>query len=391
MSSAGEPDPAAPDDRDVNRGVALLRLALLPIALVELPNRPADLAADIYPFLVAILAVYAVTLLLLSFRAEPRMPPPAVQALTDLALISALVYTSGGASSPLRFSFYVLPIIAAVRLSPRLTAAWTGLALAAYLVVTIPHPASRLPADLTLVLDESLTLIWVGAAAVMLSALVGRRARSFAALAASRRELVRQSLNAEAGERHRLAQVLHDDAIQNVLLARQEVTDLEHGVPGAAERIQNALDETYRQLRDEVFAMHPVGLERAGPAAVLQHYCEQAGRRGHFEAHVHVDPATGELGDELLYASAREVLTNIAKHARANNVEVALDVCARQLQLKVSDDGVGFAPERLGDALAGGHIGLASVGERVRAVGGDLLIDSTIGRGTTVIVKLPII
>ena len=181
MTHVSDPDPAAPDDPAVNRGIAVLRLALVPIALIELHGRTRDLTVDFYPFLVGVLAVYALTLLVVSFRAESRMPPPAVQAVIDLVLISALVYTSGGASSSLRFAFYVLPIIAAVRLSPRLTAAWTAVALVAYLVVTIPHPATRLPADLTLVLYESLTLIWVGAAAVMLSALVGRRARRFAA------------------------------------------------------------------------------------------------------------------------------------------------------------------------------------------------------------------
>jgi len=389
MTHVSDPDPAAPDDPAVNRGIAVLRLALVPIALIELHGRTRDLTVDFYPYLVGALAVYALTLLVVSFRAESRMPPPAVQAVIDLVLISALVYTSGGASSSLRFAFYVLPIIAALRLSPRLTAAWTAVALVAYLVVTIPHPAARLPADLTLVLYESLTLIWVGAAAVMLSALVGRRARRFAALADSRRELVQQSLDAEARERRRLAQVLHDDAIQNVLLARQEVTDLEHGVPGAAARAQHALDETHRQLRDEVFAMHPVGLERAGPAAVLGYFADEAGRRGNFEAQVHVDPAAADVHDDLLYAVVREILTNIVKHAHAGSVDVTLAVPAGRLELTVSDDGVGFAPERLGEALAAGHIGLASIAERVRAVGGELRIDGDGGHGTTITVTLP--
>ncbi len=388
MNHAAGPDPAAPDDPAVNRGIAVLRLALVPIALIELHGRTHDLAVDLYPYLVGILGAYALLLLVVSFRAESRMPPPAAQAVIDLILISALVYTSGGAGSPLRFAFYVLPIIAALRLSPRLTAAWTAVALAAYLVVTVPHPASRLPADRTLVLYESLTLIWVGAAAVMLSALVGRRARNFAALAESRRELVQQSLDAEARERRRLAQVLHDDAIQNVLLARQEVTDLERGVPGAGARAQRALDETHRQLRHEVFAMHPVGLERAGPAAVLRYFADEAGRRGNFEAQVHVDPAAAEVDDDLLYTVAREILTNVVKHAHASSVDVGLAVRAGRLELTVRDDGVGFAPERLGEALAAGHIGLASIAERARAVGGELRIDGDTGHGTTITVTL---
>ena len=203
----------------------------------------------------------------------------------------------------------------------------------AYLLVTIPHPSARPTADLYLVVQESLTLIWVGAAAVMLSALVGRRARRFAELAANRRELVQQALDAEARERRRLAQVLHDGAIQNVLLARQEVTDLQRGVPEAGERAKAALDETHRQLRDEVFAMHPIGLEHAGPEAVLRHFADDAARRGHFQARVRVQPAVADARDDLLYASTREILTNIVKHAHATHVDIDLGGTTGLLEL----------------------------------------------------------
>ncbi len=389
MSASAQRDPAAPDARAANLAIAALRLALVPIALVALSNRQRDLGVDLYPYLVVALAIYGLAMLALGLRRDRTPPAPLAQALVDLVLIAALVYTSGGATSPLRFAFYVLPIIAALRLSPMLTAGWTGLALVAYLMVTIPHPGSRLPADTKLIVEESLTLIWVGAAAVMVSTLVGRRARRFAALATSRRELVRQLLGAEARERHRLAQVLHDGAIQNVLLARQEVTDLQRGVTDAGERAKGALDETHQQLRDEVFAMHPVGLERAGSAAVLQHFGDEAARRGRFTARVRVEPAAAQTHDALLFASAREILTNAAKHAHATHVDVALGADNGSLRLRISDDGVGFGPERLGQALAGGHIGLAAIGERIRAVGGDLVIDSEQGRGTTITATIP--
>lgn len=389
MTATADRDPAAPDARAANLTVAALRLALLPIALVALSGRHGDLGVDLYPYLVVVLAVYGVAMLALGLRRDRPPPAPLAQALVDLVLISALVYTSGGASSPLRFAFYVLPIIAALRLSPVLTACWTALALIAYLVVTIPHPGTRLPADEKLIVTESLTLLWVGAAAVMVSTLVGRRARRFAALAASRRELVQQLLDAEARERRRLAQVLHDGAIQNVLLARQEVTDLQRGVDGAGERAKDALDETHQQLRDEVFAMHPVGLERAGCAAVLQHFGDEAARRGRFTARVRVEPAVAQTHDALLFASARELLTNAAKHAHATHVDVALGADNGSLRLRISDDGVGFAPERLSQAVAGGHVGLAVIGERIRAVGGELAIDSVQGRGTTITATIP--
>jgi two-component system NarL family sensor kinase len=205
----------APDAAATNRGVALLRLALVPIALiVDLPDRR-DAA---FVVVLTLFGVYATALLALSLR-SPRRPPAGPQAIADLAWIAALVYVSGGADSPLRFAFFVMPIAAAVRLSPRLTALWLALALAAYLLVAVPHPRTDVPEDLDFIVEQGLALLWVGTGAVMLSALLARRERSLAALAEARRRLVRQALEAEARERRRLAEALHDEAIQNVLAA----------------------------------------------------------------------------------------------------------------------------------------------------------------------------
>lgn len=384
-----EPVDGSAGGTTANRGIAALRLALVPIALLVLPTERTDLAVDLFPIVLAVFAVYAAAMLVLAVR-RPRPVVPRAQALADLAAIVALVYTSGGASSPLRFAFYVLPTVAALRLSPRLTAAWSAAALVAYLVVALPHPATRLPGDVDRVAIEALSLAWVGGAAVMLSALVGRRELALADLAASRRRLVQQALDAEVRERHRLAQALHDEAMQNVLLARQEVADLARGVAGAEQRARDALDETHRQLRDEVFAMHPVGLERAGSRAVLRRLADDAARRGRFTTSLRVDPAAADVRSDLLVASARELLANAASHARASHVDVTLRAADGALRLTVSDDGRGFPAGRLDEALAGGHIGLAAVGERLGAVGGELEIDSTPGAGTAITATIPL-
>ena len=303
-----------------NRGIALLRLGFLPVALVELSRGHTESGGDLYPAVVALFGVYAVSILVLDRFTSLRSPPPLAQAVVDLCFIAAMVYTSGGAQSPLRLAFYGLPVVAAVRLSPRVTAAWTGVALVAYLVVTVPHPSTDLSRDGDVLLREALALAWIGAAAVMLSALIARRERALVELAASRRRLVAQSLDAEARERRRLAQALHDEAIQNLLVARQEVTDMARGVPDAAERARYAIDETNRQLREEVFAMHPVGLERAGLAAVLRRLSDEAARRGGFEVDLDVDPAAADSRDELVMFVGRELLANAAKHSRASHV-----------------------------------------------------------------------
>jgi two-component system NarL family sensor kinase len=383
--NAGAAGAAAPDPESAARGIALLRLAFVPVAVVQALSADVPVDARAFPAVLSGFAVYAVAMLMRGRRA----PPARARALADLALIAALVYLSGGARSPLRFAFYALPVAAALRLSPRLTLAWAALAVGAYLAVAIPHPGTRLPGDLDVVAGEALSLAWVGAAAVMLSALAEHRERGIETLAAAGRRLVRQALDAEARERRRLAQALHDDAIQNLLLARQEVADVARGVPQAAERARRALDDVHRQLREEVFAMHPVGLERAGLAAVLRSFAAEAGRRGRFDAHVEVDPSAAGVHDDLLMATARELLANAARHSRCSRVDVQVGIAGGNVRLTVTDDGGGFPAERLEQALAAGHIGLASIAERIRAVGGNVRIDSRQGRGTVVDASLP--
>ena len=389
MSTAGLSNDPRPDPGATGRGIGLLRLAFAPTALIAAAAEPVRLETDLFPATLSAFAAYAVASMLVRGRAEGRLRFVVVPAAVDLCFIAALIYTTGGARSPLLFALYVLPTGAAVRLSPKVTAVWSAASIAVFLIVAVPHPLTELSRDADLVLARCLTLAWIGAAAVMLSALVARREQALASLVAARGLLVRRALDAEARERRRLAQALHDGAIQNILLARQEVADLALGVEGAEQRAQRALDETTRQLREEVFAMHPVGLERAGLGPVLRGLAEDAALRGGFRPAIRIDPVAERRHDDVIVAVARELLTNAAKHAHARRVAVGLAAEGGALRLTVSDDGAGFVPARLEQAASGGHIGLAAADERVRAIGGRIDIRSAPGEGTTIDVCVP--
>ncbi|MGZ6696598.1 MAG: sensor histidine kinase [Solirubrobacteraceae bacterium] len=393
MASSSEPrsiSPGAWGAVPEARGVAVLRVALVPLALLGDATNPPGVSSDRFGWVVALLGVYAVLSLAATFRHRVDGRLAAVQAPLDLVFVALLVYTTGGQQSPLKYTFYVLPIGAAMRLSPRLTATWAMLSVLAYLAVTVPHPDTTLPGDIDSLVEDGLSLLWVGSAAVMLSALLGRRQAALSELAATRRALVQQALDAEARERRRLADELHDHAIQNVLLARQEIGDIARGVPGADRRAREALDETSRQLRHEVFQMHPLGLERAGLTAVLRELVDDAARRGRFTGTVTVAPEAEHGGpQDLVVSTARELLGNVAKHAHAAHVAVGVTTAAGAMQLTVADDGIGIPAGRLEDAVGHGHIGIASVIERVRGVGGRVEIRTAPGDGTTVRVSVP--
>lgn len=115
-----------------------------------------------------------------------------------------------------------------------------------------------------------------------------------------------------------------------------------------------ALDDTVDQLRSEIFEVHP------GHPGVLEH------------------------------VGGRELLVNAARHAETDEVSLMLQRRGDCLTLSVSDDGRGMSEPERANAQRRGHIGLASLRERVDALGGSLEIISAPGQGTHVGVRLPL-
>ena len=117
---------------------------------------------------------------------------------------------SGGPFSQARVAFFALPLVATFRLRPGLTGVWSAVAVAAYVTVSLLHPALHAPDAPGQVLVSALYLAWAGAAAVALSGLLAAAAERITRLAAERQTLVRQALESESRARRRLAADLHD-------------------------------------------------------------------------------------------------------------------------------------------------------------------------------------
>jgi signal transduction histidine kinase len=94
--------------------------------------------------------------------------------------------------------------------------------------------------------------------------------------------------------------------------------------------------------------------------------------------------------DEIsIYRIVQESINNIVKHAQATDARLSVDRNGREVQLRILDNGCGFRPAVLNssDGRTSGF-GLAGMAERVRMMGGSLIVDSTPGNGTTITVKL---
>jgi two-component system, NarL family, sensor kinase len=202
------------------------------------------------------------------------------------------------------------------------------------------------------------------------------------------RQLVAQVLDAEDSARRRIAQLIHDDALQNLLAANQELIE---AAPGRVqvERAHEVVEGTIARLREAMMALHPVTLEQGGFETALGAVARQAARQGGFDIDLDIDPQALDVADALLLAIARELLNNAARHAKADTVTVVLRRDPDALELKITDDGRGIAVGRREEALSQGHIGLASVHERVRSVNGSFAVESS-SAGTRAVARLPL-
>jgi two-component system NarL family sensor kinase len=308
----------------------------------------------------------------------------------DIAAISVLAVLSGGAFSHARLAFFIIPVAAAFRFRAWITAAAGLVATTAYVVQAVAHPAVAQPQAARFIATQAGFLAWVCLACALLSLMLERRTDLVNRLAEQRSQLLADALDAEQRERRALAETLHDHALQNLLSARQ---DLEEAAGADANpalaRVDGALTDTLGQLREAVFELHPYVLEEAGLETAVRSVAQQAANRGGLALELDLRYEQRGPRDQLVFSAARELLTNVVRHAHADRVAVRLVQEDGRLELAVDDDGRGFPPERLAERLANGHVGLASQRVRIEAAGGTMQIASTPGEGTRVAIRLP--
>ncbi len=379
------------EGRNANpRIAALVRVLLLPLLLPAEAFDAAHQDAGL-PFtspLLGVITVYAIALLVFTFRTrrELRLAPFAV---ADTLLIALLVYAEGGALADIRFALGVPVLVVAFLEGPRLTAAIASLAVGSFVVAATLHNNFGDGVSDHFVAVHALDFAWRGALAVVISYFLTRRAATIRELLESRRQLVAQSLKAEAEARRRLSYDLHDTLAQDLLCVQQDLKAASRGRPQYLERAQSALGDAVAQLRGQIFLLHPHQLERDGLAAALQTVADRQAFDGGPRTVITVAPGVDGGDAELLFSIARELLGNALRHADATEVSLSVERAGDTITVLCQDDGRGFAPERPSDAIGSGHLGLAATAERVESVGGTFEIDSAPGRGTRIRMTVP--
>ena len=308
----------------------------------------------------------------------------------DVVAISVLAVLSGGAFSPARLAFFLVPVAVAFRFRASITAAAAVVTTIAYVIQAVAHPAASQPEAARFIATQAGFLAWVGLACALLSLLLGRRTEQVNRLAEERSRLLADALEAEQRERRTLAESLHDNALQNLLSARHEIEEAaEETTHPALDRADTALVETLGQLREAVFELHPYVLEEAGLKAALRSVAQQASTRAGLGLELDLRYENRHPREPLLFSASRELLSNVVRHADATRVVVRLVEERSEVELAVEDDGRGFPPERLAERVAEGHVGLASQRVRIEAAGGSMHVASAPDQGTRVAIRLP--
>ncbi len=201
-------------------------------------------------------------------------------------------------------------------------------------------------------------------------------------------------------ERRRLARELHDDTAQALIALGQQVEMAHKLLPTSPERaserlttVRKMLSETLEGVRRFSRDLRPVYLEDLGFVPALEMLVSEACRRQEVCAELQISGTVRRLPPEMELAAFRlvqEALHNVLQHAQASHAWVEVRFADQELALSVRDDGRGFQPPDLPDAMAReGHFGLMGMQERALLYGGTLSIRSAPGQGTQVTVRLP--
>ena len=199
-----------------------------------------------------------------------------------------------------------------------------------------------------------------------------------------------------AEERLRLAREMHDTLAQGLSAAALHLETVEALLDARAdparlrEATRRALETTRQNLDDvrrSVLDLRASSLEGRTLAEALQTLCaaNDAGIAVTFACDGPYEPLPAHV-EAALYRIAQEAVTNALRHARPGRIDVQLLVSPHSVHLSIQDDGTGFEP---GDVPAD-HFGLIGMRERVRLLGGDLLVESSPQRGTRIAAAVPL-
>ena len=208
---------------------------------------------------------------------------------------------------------------------------------------------------------------------------------------------VSQKLIEAHEERARIARELHDDISQQLALVSMRLDYLRQRPLASAADLNQELREVNQQIGNLAFDiqalshdLHPPKLEHIGLEGAVVGFCEELSNRHGVTIDVHCENIPTALPPEVslcLYRVLQEALQNAVKHSVSRHAHVSLSGQVNTITLTVKDSGAGFDPHQ---AMRGSGLGLTSMKERLKVLGGRLSVHSERGRGTMIHAVAPL-
>jgi PAS domain S-box-containing protein len=205
-------------------------------------------------------------------------------------------------------------------------------------------------------------------------------------------------IEAHEEERSRISRELHDDIVQRLALIAVHVESMKQSSIAPAAESESHIEELRKQIADlasDIQALshrlHSPKLEYLGLAAAATAFCRELSDRQGLEIDFHSESVPRELPREIslcLFRVLQEALQNAIKHSGSRQFQVSLRGGANEIELTVHDSGIGFELQK---ALKGRGLGLTSMQERLKLVGGQFSIDAKLLRGTTIQARVPLL
>lgn len=201
-------------------------------------------------------------------------------------------------------------------------------------------------------------------------------------------------------ERERIARELHDTLAQSLAFLNLKVSELESGLgkerPRATDRTMNEMREivgdAYDDVRQAIFGLRAVMSENAGFIPSLTEFIHDYSAMRKISVDLRIaNPEAIRFTPQAevqLIRIIQEALTNVSKYAKAKKSVVSFECDGDYARVIVEDDGKGFLLD--GVKNSGLHFGLKTMRERTEAVGGQFTVESALGKGTKIIVRLPL-
>lgn len=382
--------------RQRERAVACLRVAfaVLAIAVIQLnPSRvarfPALSSFSLYSFLIySLLALY--------FAWKNRLGSASVGTITtalDVVWLSVIVYSTGGTRTPF-FFYYSFPVItASLRwgIKGSIPVALAGVAGYAFVRITLAAEAEATPIGMDTIVVRGLYIIVLACIFGYISEFERKQNQRLLTLSKTASEV------AALQERRRIMFELHDGILQSLATLILRLEGCRKWIPASEKELTGELQSVEDLTRDSMKQIRQFLSGKDSMPLVAGTLMERLREEARFlrdgmglDVILESEPEDLELPQEIereIFYALREGITNVTRHSHASKVEIQLSRTNGSLTGSLTDNGVGFDRAHQN---SGHGVGLSSMEQRVKKIGGELFVKSSPGAGTKISLVVPL-